>query len=414
MGNPKTGGRDLSALNIVGILALFCTMSEFAILTPSIAAFSHHFADTPTTTIMLANSVTGIVSVPISIASGAVLHKVGFKPMAIGGILIMSLGGAFPFLLPDTQNYLVIIGSRIIVGIGLGIMFPVGNASIIAFTDGEQRSRLLGLGVTIQFLFNLIYTTIAGYLTEIGWNYSFLAYLVGLVPMAVALLFMPEAKAIVAQARERERMERRSLPKSKIPRAVWGYALFGLATWTCVVTVQVVTSTVLDVRGLAGPSESALVINCCGIGSIICGLAFPYLVRALKTHLFGVGALIAFIGIVPCFIAPNAVVYAAGVFILGFGGSMFFTGAQNAAGNISPADRVPFTSGVMTSMMNLGPFIGPYIYSASLVCAPSMGDNAIFPVLMVIAAVCAVVGFAHPMRAIMVKPEPGSVSGAQK
>ena len=79
---------------------------------------------------------------------------------------------------------------------------------------------------------------------------------------------------------------------------------------------------------------------------------------------------------------------------------MFFTAAQNAAGNVSPADRVPFTSGVMTSMMNLGPFIGPYIYSASLMG----GDNAIFPVLMVIAGVCAVVGLVHPMRAIMMKP----------
>lgn len=400
MGGSTRSDRSLTTLNIVGILALFCTMSEFAILTPSIASFSHHFVDTPTTTIMLANSVTGIISVPVSIAAGAVLHKVGFKPMAVLGILIMSLGGAFPFLLPDTQNYLIVIGSRVVVGFGLGIMFPVGNASIIAFTDGEQRSRLLGWGVAIQFLFNLVYTTVAGYLTEIGWNYSFLAYLIGLVPMLVALLWMPEAKPLVAEARERERLERKGQPKSKIPPAIWGYALFGLATWTCVVTVQVVTSTVLDMRGLAGPSEAALVINCCGIGTIICGVTFPYLVRAFKTRIFGVGALLAVIGIVPCLIAQSAAVYAAGVFVLGFGGSMFFTAAQNAAGNVSPADRVPFVSGVMTSMMNLGPFIGPYIYSASLLG----GDNAIFPVLMVIAGACAVIGLAHPMKAIAMKP----------
>ena len=400
MGDPSQGGRSLTTLNIIGILALFCTMSEFAILTPSIAAFSHHFADTPTTTIMLANSVTGIISVPVSIFAGTILHKVGFKPMAVLGILIMSLGGAFPFLLPDTQNYLIVIGSRIIVGFGLGIMFPVGNASIIAFTEGEQRSRLLGWGISIQFLFNLIYTTVAGYLTEIGWNYSFLAYLIGIVPMIIALLWMPEAKPLVAAARERERLERKGQPKSKVPNAVWGYALFALTTWTAVVTIQVTTSTVLDMRGLAGPSEAALVINCCGIGTIICGVAFPYLVRAFKTRIFGVGALLAAIGIVPCLIAQSPIVYAVGVFILGFGGSMFFTAAQNAVGNISPADRIPFTSGVMTSMMNLGPFIGPYIYSASLMG----GNDAIFFVLIAMAAVCGVIGLIHPMKAITAKP----------
>ena len=155
MSMRRNSNGALTTMNVIGILALFCTMSEFAILTPSIAAFSHHFADTDITTIMLANSITGIVSVPVSIASGALLPKIGFKPAAIAGILIMTVGGAYPFLMPDITDYNLIIFSRVIVGIGLGIMFPVGNASIIALCEGEQRSRLLGLGITIQFVFNL-------------------------------------------------------------------------------------------------------------------------------------------------------------------------------------------------------------------------------------------------------------------
>ena len=394
-------GEKLSALNVVGILSLFCCMSEFAILTPSIAAFSHHFADTPVTTIMLANSVTGIVSVPVSIAVGAVLHKIGFRNAALIGIFVMTVGGAFPFLMPDITDYSIVIFSRVIVGLGLGIMFPVGNATIIAFFEGEERSRLLGLGITIQFVFNLIYTTVAGFLTEIGWNYSFLAYLIGFIPLVLALIWMPEAKPLVAAAAERERLERKNAPKEKIPNAIWGYALYALATWTCVVTVQVVTSTILDVRGLAGPGEAALVINCCGIGTILCGLLFPYLVRVFGTRLFGITAALVVVGIIPCFIAQSPFVYAAGVFIFGFGGSAFFTAAQNATGNIAPKSRVPFVSGIMTSMMNLGPFIGPYLFAASMAAMPSMGSDAIFPVLIVIAAVCSVIGFVHPMKALV-------------
>ena len=401
MGKEIKSGRDLTTLNIVGILSLFCCMSEFAILTPSIAAFSHHFADTPVTTIMLANSVTGIVSVPVSIAVGAILHKIGFKRAALIGIFVMTVGGAFPFLLPDITDYSIVIGSRIIVGLGLGIMFPVGNASIIAFFEGEQRSRLLGWGITIQFVFNLVYTTVAGFLTEIGWNYSFLAYLIGFIPFVLALIWMPEAKPLVEAAAERERLARKNQPKEKIPNAIWGYALFALATWTCVVTVQVVTSTILDVRGLAGPAEAALVINCCGIGTILCGLLFPYLIRLFGTRLFGVTAALVVVGIIPCLLAQSPIVYAIGVFIFGFGGSAFFTAAQNATGNIAPKSRIPFVSGIMTSMMNLGPFIGPYLFAASMVWIPSMGNDAIFPVLIAIAAVCAVIGFVHPMKALV-------------
>jgi MFS family permease len=383
-------------------------MSEFAILTPSIAAFSHHFVNTDITTIMFANSITGVVSVPVTIIVGGVLHKIGFKPAALIGILVMSLGGAFPFLMPDITDYTYVIVSRVIVGIGLGIMFPVGNATIIAFFEGERRSRLLGLGITIQFVFNLIYTTVAGYLTEIGWNYSFLAYLIGIVPFLLALFWLPEAKYVVLEKEKDAPRLTVEGPKEKVPAAIWGYALFALACWTCVVTVQVVTSTILDARGLAGPGEAALVINCCGIGTILCGIAFPYLVKVLKGRLFGVSAIITAIGIVPCLIAQSPVVYACGVFLLGFGGSAFFTAAQNATGNIAPKSRIPFVSGIMTSMMNLGPFIAPYLFAASMTAIPSMGNDAVFPVLISIAMVCAVIGLVHPMKALTMQSQEDS------
>lgn len=400
--------KSLTTMNIVGILALFCTMSEFAILTPSIAAFSHHFVGTDITTIMLANSITGIVSVPVSIVSGALLPRFGFKPAAVIGILVMTLGGAYPFLMPDITDYTIIIISRVIVGLGLGIMFPVGNATIIALTQGERRSRLLGLGITVQFVFNILYTTVAGYLTEIGWNYSFLAYLIGLIPLVIAWIWMPEAKGVVREEDARRacdaiRTGADAHQKPHVSPAVAGYALYALAGWTCVVTVQVVTSSVLDWRGLAGPGEAALVINCCGIGTILCGLLFPYLIRWFKTRLFGVSAVFMVVGIIPCLLATTPVMYALGVFILGFAGSAFFTAAQNATGNIASPERVPFVSGIMTSMMNLGPFLAPYVFSTSMLFLPVMGYDAVFPVLIALGGVVALIGLIHPMRALMVK-----------
>lgn len=398
-----TSGDQLTTMNVVGILALFCCMSEFAILTPSIAAFAKHFVGTDITTIMFANSITGIVSVPVSIIMGAELSRFGFRKTGIVGILVMTLGGAFPFLLPNITNYLYVIVSRIIVGIGLGIMFPVGNATIIAFFDGEKRSRYLGLGLTIQFLFNLLYTTVAGFLTEIAWNFSFLAYLIGFIPLIFVAIWMPEARGVVQAKEAKDPALGLKGPKEPVPKAIWGYAIYALVGWTCVVTVQVVTSSVLDARQLASSGVASLVINCCGIGSILCGLVFPYTVRLLKGRTFGVSAVLIVLGIIPCLVADNVYLYALGVFILGFGGSTFFTAAQNATGNLSPKTRVPFVSGVMTSMMNLGPFIGPYIFSWSMVANPAMGLDAIFPVLIVMGAFCAVVGLIHPMRALSIE-----------
>ena len=43
--------------------------------------------------------------------------------------------------------------------------------------------------------------------------------------------------------------------------------------------------------------------------------------------------------------------------------------------------------------------------AASMAAMPAMGLNAIFPVLLVIALACAVVGLVHPMKALVAKKD---------
>ena len=195
----QEGGQGLSTRNVIGILALFCAMSEFAILTPSIAAFSHHLVGTDITTIMFANSITGIVSVPVSVLSGAILHRVGFKPVAIG-ILVMSLGVLFPFLMPDITDYAARHRfARHLSWASAGVMFPVETPISSRSFEGEKRSRLLGLGIAIQFLFNLIYTTVCRLSHR-----NRVELLVPCVPYrpreVVALVWMPGARALWRRA----------------------------------------------------------------------------------------------------------------------------------------------------------------------------------------------------------------------
>lgn len=395
--------KKIGTLQIVGIIAVFCTMSEFSILTPSIAAFAAHFSGTDFTTIMFANSITGIVSIPFSIVSGVVMHKVGFRLSAIIGILVMTLGGAFPFLLPDITDYNIVIFSRVIVGVGLGWMFPVGAASIIAFFDGQMRTRLLGLGIMMQFVFSIIYSIVAGFLTEMSWNYSFLAYLVALVPLAFVIALMPEAKSIVAADIQKQKESRQNLPKERVPRALWGYAIYGLLVWMAMVSVQLIASTIIGERGIGDAGIASIVISCCGVGMIVSGLLLPHLVKLLKSKVFAVSAIVTAIGFLPCFFAGSAPVYAAGVFLVGLGSATFFNSAQNAAGNIAPVSRIPFVSGVMTAMMNLGPFFAPYFVTGSTMLLTGQGNSAVFLTGFTLCLVMGIIGFILPLKAITIK-----------
>jgi fucose permease len=93
---------------------------------------------------MVANNITGVVAVIFSVIAGAILNKIGFRPMAIIGFLVMIIGGLYPFFFPEATNFGLVMSSRILVGVGEGLITPVGAALIILFLDGEQRSRFLG------------------------------------------------------------------------------------------------------------------------------------------------------------------------------------------------------------------------------------------------------------------------------
>ena len=60
--------------------------------------------------------------------------------------------------------------------------------AIIAFFEGEQRSRLLGLGITIQFVFNLI-----AFFEAYGWIFVLVLSIIGFITTAVIIYFAVRA-----------------------------------------------------------------------------------------------------------------------------------------------------------------------------------------------------------------------------
>lgn len=385
---------------IIGSLILFGAMSEFIILNPCIATFALHFEGTPMTTIMFANTICGVVSVPVGIIAGALLPKVGYKPAALLGMLVMAVGGAFPFFMPDMSNYMYVIVSRVIVGIGLGIMFPVGPATIIAFTEGKQRAMLLGFGPSVQFVFSWLYTIAAGYLCEVSWNYSFLAYLLVLIPFVIALICMPEAKYIVRARAAQEEASSKNVSKAPVPKAIWGYAFLGLIIWLCMATIQMQGSSIFMEHELGNPGFLSVIMSFCGLGFILSGLCYGICLKVLKKWIFPLSAFLLAVGFIPCFMANNAYAYGAGLLLIGWGCNWFFTACQNAAANITPKERTAFVSGIMTAMMNLGPFFGPYLIASSTSALAEYSTTAVCIVCIVIGVVWGILTIFLPLKSI--------------
>ncbi len=391
-----------SKLALIGIFALYCTLCDFAILTPALNTLSNAFPSTSMTTILLANTITGVVVVPVSIVAGILVNYVGYRPMGIIGVALAMFGGLSPFFFPELTEYWPIIISRIVVGVGDGMVSPLGGAMIIALYRGKQRATLLGVGNLIFFGSGILYQLAGGYLASIGWNYTFLGYLVAFIPWVLAIVFLPELKG-VKPVEDTTAAISPNGKKEKLPPAVWGYFSFATIMLILDIVAVFLCSTLLDIRGMGDASVAGIVSALFTVGGTIAGAIYAVLILVFRNKVFSTLAFVGGVGLLIMYFSDNVFLFSFGITILGIAHIGLFTAAQNAAGNASPPSKIPVTNGLMMAAMNLGSFLGAYYLSFVQETLPSLGAAGPLMVSGVVFLVAAAVMLFLPFKNLIIK-----------
>ncbi len=106
----------------------------------------------------------------------------------ISGLLIAGIAGITPTF---TTHFTTIFISRIITGIGFGLINTRAISMISERFTGKKRAHLLGYRTSIETLGQTILTVIAGQLLIWGWQSSFLIYSVAFLILIIYLFFVP-------------------------------------------------------------------------------------------------------------------------------------------------------------------------------------------------------------------------------
>ena len=109
--------------------------------------------------------------------------------MIIGGLLLLSLSGTAPLFI---QNYTFVLISRILLGLGIGLINSRAVSMISERFSGNERTVLLGYRSSAETLGNAFLTFIAGRLLLIHWTRVFIIYALGFVILILYLAFVPK------------------------------------------------------------------------------------------------------------------------------------------------------------------------------------------------------------------------------
>ena len=257
----------LEKMSLLGLsLLLISAFSISTALPPMLDYYS------PTYT---ASQVELLVSVP---SFSVVAKWLNDRQLIMTGLILLSSAGIFPFFV---QLYPLVLLSRLIFGMGIGLINAKAISIISQRYQGKERVQMLGIRGSVELIGGASCSLLVGQLLKIHWTLAFFIYGFGFIILAMYLLFVPPME----QTEKKEAQKSKQGLDKKDLAMILGMAL--LAGFVICINSSIslrVPLFQIDGKTIAS-GQSALVLSLeQGIG-IVAGLSFASLIGHIKHRL---------------------------------------------------------------------------------------------------------------------------------
>jgi len=368
----------------VSILSLSLVLTTSFSISSAQSAMFAYYKDLPESWIELLVSLPSAGIMLMLVLNGLVEKYLSERKMIVTGLLIFSLCGFVPLV---NKTYWVIFASRLIFGMGVGLLNAKAISIISERYEGKERIQTLGLRGSAEVVGTALLTLGVSQLLRFGWEISFLVYASGLIVLALYLLFVPYGK-------EEKRHEAHQEGKG-VTAAQW-FLTIGLAL---VAAVIVLTNVVINVRvpglveksGMGSVQTAGLILSTMQLIGIAAGLSFAPLLHYFKENLLTVAGVAFGLTSIMIGLAPNLLLLSVVTIASGFVYSVSLTAIFHIL-----SERIPSKSlNQATSIVILGGSAGATAttFFLSLISQFSSQASFIFGVLGSLMVLMAVLAF---------------------
>lgn len=150
------------------------------LIAPVLPRIQAHYADLPNVQVLVPVMLTipALVLGLMAPFAGALVDRLGRKPLLLAGLLLYGLAGTAPLWL---ENLHAIIASRALVGLAEAAVMTCCTTLVGDYWDGSRRERLLTLQTVFSSLAATAFFLVGGSLGEMGWRMPFWLYGIGFV-----------------------------------------------------------------------------------------------------------------------------------------------------------------------------------------------------------------------------------------
>lgn len=189
----NTGKTPITATTLIAILSLSLVVNLPGLaVTPMLSTLSSIFPDTSETEKQLLTIIPNLIIIPFVLLSGKLsLSKHKIATIVWG--LILFCAAAIAYMFAKTMTELIIISC--VLGCGAGLIIPFAAGLIADCFVGSQRVKMMGMKSGVSNISLVLATFAVGWLSKGNWHLPFIVYLIGIVPLIMAL----KLKGIPAQ-----------------------------------------------------------------------------------------------------------------------------------------------------------------------------------------------------------------------
>ena len=183
-------------------ISTLTVMSNAAIIT-SLPHLGQHFSGVANIEFLSRLMIT-LPSLAIALLSpflGHLIYKTSVVKSAIFGLLLFGIAGSAGLYLDDMYHLLF---SRVFLGIAIATLMIVGTSLIGDYFKGPARHKFMGLQSACVSAGGIMFISGGGILSDIHWKYPFGIYLIGLLILPMALVFLKEPSNLPHDEDEKE------------------------------------------------------------------------------------------------------------------------------------------------------------------------------------------------------------------
>ena len=352
-------------LVIIALLSLNIVEQSASVVNATIPGMAKSF---PQESLVHIELVTTIVSVFVTIfvlISGVVVKQIGQKKTAILGLAIASVASIIPAV---ANQFAVVLISRAILGIGIGLANPLAISMIGVFFYGDKRARLMGWRSAIAGIGTASMTYVAGKLLVFGWHAAYWAYLLFIPTLILFIFFVPDPEKTGALARQEAEQAKERAAAAKAGHAmktdsvgliiVYTLLIFLLLIFTMVFAVKLPTFFVQSHIGTA--TQAATTWSIVNIATVIGGFLFGPAYKLMRQYVLPISIVLG--GICIFLIGKSNSVLTIQVIaaVSGIASSLSIPYIFTRVSESTTPARAPFFTSVVLVGSNLGSFLSPY------------------------------------------------------